>query len=435
MKKNIFVFPCGSEIALEIYRSLRYSTYFNVIGGSSVDDHGYFVFENYIGNIPFITDTNFIPAIKQIVTDNKIDAIYPAMDAVIAALKQNENEIGCKIICSDLETVELCLSKRKTYSKLYSIIKCPDIFDVFSIKKFPVFGKPDVGYGSRGTKKIETAESLTDYIATYPESLLCEYLCGDEYTVDCFTNRKGELMFYAPRIRQRIMNGISVNTVPYIEENNEFFEIVNKINANVKFRGAWFVQLKRNQYNELVLLEIAARLGGSSSLFRAKGINFALLTLFDAFDYDVSILENNYSVELDRALDNKFKIDIHYNEVFCDFDDCLVIEEKYVNTELICFLYQCFNENIKITLLTKHKNDIKETLAKFRLDKIFDRIIHIDAEKNKTEYIDNINSIFIDDSFAERQDVLQKLNIPVFSIDMIQCLLNYNYHCADNNKC
>ena len=59
-KKNILVFPCGSEVALEIYRSLEYSTYFNLIGGNSVDDHGKFVFKNYIGNIPFVTDKNFI---------------------------------------------------------------------------------------------------------------------------------------------------------------------------------------------------------------------------------------------------------------------------------------------------------------------------------------------------------------------------------------
>ena len=41
--KNILVFPCGSEIALEIYRSLRYSTHFKLIGANSLDDHGKFV--------------------------------------------------------------------------------------------------------------------------------------------------------------------------------------------------------------------------------------------------------------------------------------------------------------------------------------------------------------------------------------------------------
>jgi len=423
MKKNILVFPCGSEIALEIHRSLKYSTYFNLIGGNSIDDHGRFVFENYIGDIPFITDSRFIPVIKEIVKKNNIAAIYPAMDAVIVKLKKYETDIGCKIISSDIETVELCLSKRKTYEKLKDIIKVPEIYHHAQVKKFPVFGKPDIGYGSRGTKKIDSQESLKDYIKNNKSALLCEFLQGEEYTVDCFTDKNGKLLFYAPRIRQRIMNGISVNTIPYSGKIEEFDCIVQKINKAVKFRGAWFVQLKRNKENDLVLLEIAARLGGSSSLFKAKGVNFAQLTLFDAFDYDVSILENAYSVELDRALDNVFKINIQYNEIFCDFDDCLIIEDKYVNTELISFLYQCFNESKKITLLTRHENDIKNSLKTFRLHSIFDRIIHIDSIRRKSDYIDNVNSIFIDDSFSERKEVFEKLHIPVFGVDMISCLL------------
>jgi hypothetical protein len=269
---------------------------------------------------------------------------------------------------------------------------------------------------------------LNEYINNNNNVILCEYLPGEEYTVDCFTNRKGELLFYKPRIRKRIMNGISVNTVPYEEKKDEFTQIIKKINHEIEFRGAWFAQFKRNAHNELVLLEIAARFGGSSSLFRAKGINFAQLTLFDFFDYDVSIIENNYNVELDRALDNVFKIDIQYNEVFCDLDDCLIIDEKYVNTELVSFLYQCFNENKKLTLLTKHKDNISKFLLEFRLNSLFDRIIHIASDKQIFEYIDNKNSIFIDDSFTERKNIFMETQIPVFSVDNIPMLLNGRNH-------
>lgn len=73
---NVLVFPCGSEIALDIYSSVKYSTYFNLIGASSVDDHGKFVFEDYISDIPFVTDEAFIPALKKIVKERNIDAIY-----------------------------------------------------------------------------------------------------------------------------------------------------------------------------------------------------------------------------------------------------------------------------------------------------------------------------------------------------------------------
>lgn len=422
-KKNILVFPCGSEIALEIHRSLKYSTHYNLVGANSVDDHGKFIFENYVDGIPFMTDEGFIPAIKKVVKDYNIDAIYPAMDAVITMLKRHEDEIGCKVVGSELETVETCLSKGKTYKVLDGVIKTPKVFTRDEVVQFPVFGKPDVGYGSRGVKKIDTAEALEEFALNDPTALLCEYLPGDEYTVDCFTDKNGTLLHYMPRVRQRVMNGISVNTIPFKETNDEFSRVVNAVNEKITFRGAWFVQVKRDVNGELTLLEIAARLGGSSSLSRAKGVNLAQLTLFDAFDTPVSVFENNFSVELDRALDTVFELGIDYDEVFCDFDDCLLIEERFVNTELIAFLYQSINRGKKLTLLTRHAKDIDETLRNFRLEGLFDRVLHITDGNKKSQYIDNKSSIFIDDSFAERADVSRLTGVPVFGVDMIKGLL------------
>jgi len=74
--------------------------------------------------------------------------------------------------------------------------------------------------------------------------------------------------------------------------------------------------------------------------------------------------------------------------------------------------------------LTKHKKNIKETLSKFAIsDLLFDEIIIIEQNANKFEYINNLNSIFIDDSFEERKVVFERLNIPVFGVDAIEALL------------
>ena len=129
-KKNILVFPCGSEIGLEVYRSLKNSTYFNLIGGSSIDDHGRFVFDNYIPGIPYVTDACFIPNMKRIVDEYKISAIYPATDMVITYLKRAEKELGCRVISPCLETTEICLSKKKTYSCLSGIVPVPQEYKI-----------------------------------------------------------------------------------------------------------------------------------------------------------------------------------------------------------------------------------------------------------------------------------------------------------------
>jgi hypothetical protein len=347
------------------------------------------------------------------------------MDKVIWKLKKHESELGCKVIASPYETTEICLSKRSTYTKLSTIIKTPKLYENSEqINTFPVFVKPNIGYGTRDIFKANDYKDLEWFLKerNKEDYIISEYLPGDEYTVDSFTNRKGKLLFSKPRIRKRISNGISVNTKPVLDNLNEFINIANLINDNLTLRGAWFFQVKKDKNGKLTLLEVAARLGGSSSLFRGKGVNFALMSVFDMFDFDVEVVENNYDIEVDRALDIKYNISYNFEVVYTDFDDCLIINDK-VNTNLIKFLYSVINAKKKVILLTKHNGQIKQQLEKYRLNNLFDKVIHIKPLENKTKYINNKKSIFIDDSFLERKKVHDELNIPVFAPDMIEVFM------------
>jgi len=421
---NILVFPCGSEIGLELYRSLQYSMHINLIGASSTDDHGRFVYPNYVNSVPFVDDPGFIPAIRDIVAAHHIDAIYPSMDAVITRLSLAQEEIGCKVIASPVATTEICLSKKKTYEYLKDIIRVPHIFSSLDqVQQYPVFIKPEIGYGSRGAKLILTEEQGRQHLAEYPTALILENLPGEEYTVDCFSDSEGNLLFSRPRKRERISNGISVHTAPVTKRLDEFSAIAQKINDHLPLRGAWFYQVKENAEGELVLLEIASRLAGSSSLYRNLGVNFALLSIFDAFGHKVSVFHNDYPIELDRALDNKYKVQLTITKAYVDFDDCLLLNGR-VNVQLVALLYQFLNKGIKIMLITKHDRVVEDTLAQYRLLNIFDEIIHLPGEDCKYRYIEPEGAIFIDDSFAERYQVHEHLHIPVFAPDNIECLLD-----------
>ncbi|EPR66324.1 ATP-grasp domain-containing protein [Cyclobacterium qasimii] len=283
--------------------------------------------------------------------------------------------------------------------------------------------KPEIGYGSRGVKLIQNFKQGQEHLNSYPTCLILENLPGKEFTVDCFTDKNRKLLFSAGRERKRISNGISVNTVPVEMEDESLKTIARHINAVFHFRGAWFFQVKYNDNGALCLLEVASRLGGSSSLFRNMGVNFALLSIFDAFGYDVNVFSNSYNIELDRSLNNKYKLDITFDKAYIDFDDCLILGDK-VNTALLGLLYQFLNQGKKLVLITKHKDDIYESLIKFRLDKVFDEIIHLEQDHFKFEYIDKEKAIFIDDSYAERYQVHKALKIPVFAPDSIECLID-----------
>lgn len=421
MNIKLLVFPCGSEIGLEVYRSLSFSRHIELIGGTSVDDHGEYVFKNIIKDIPLFDNEDFIETINKIVKENKIDAIYPTMDSVIEKLSRYRSEIDCDIIAPDYKITELCLSKTKTYNLLNKMIYCPDMYISKDEYKYPMFAKPDIGYGSRGAKLIINQDEIPEQLMKYPNTIFCEYLPGEEYTVDCFTNKDGRILFCGARKRNRVVNGISVSTIPV--DNSEFLESISIINKTVGFRGAWFAQFKRNSKGNLVLLEIAARFGGSSSLHRNLGVNFALLTIFDFYEYPVDVAINKYELTLDRALSNKYRVNIEYQYVYIDFDDCLFINDK-INTTLISFIFQEINKEKSVILISKHEGDLAKKLKDLRLSELFDQVIHISKNDSKYRYIESINSIFIDDSFFERKQMKDNLDIFVFSPDMIESLID-----------
>jgi hypothetical protein len=112
---NILVFPCGSEVALEIYRSLEHSIHFNLIGANSVDDHGKFVFENYIGGVPFANHVDFIPSLKRIIIENEIDrltATLPELKNFIlpGATSQGAQAHIARCVCRRAERLVVHLS-------------------------------------------------------------------------------------------------------------------------------------------------------------------------------------------------------------------------------------------------------------------------------------------------------------------------------------
>jgi hypothetical protein len=263
-------------------------------------------------------------------------------------------------------------------------------------------------------------EDIAFYFKKDPSLLLLEFLPDKEYTIDCFTSKNGEVLCAEGRERIRIANGISVNSAT--SNDPRFKEVAEKINRELKLRGVWFFQLKQRESGELVLMEIAPRVAGTMGLVRCKGVNLPLLSLFDALDYDVSVFENKNSMVIDRALQNAYKHDINYQHVYLDFDDLVIFEGK-VNPVVMAFVYQCFNKNIAVHLITKHKDDLPATLQKYRLDKTFDDIIWIGKEEEKHVHITEKDAILVDDSYAERKRVHDELGIPTFDAHGIESLM------------
>lgn len=429
MAKRVLIFPAGTEIGLEINNALKYTKFYEIVGASSMEDHSYWVYKNMSDKLPFINKcerNEFINKLNKIIDKEAISYIYPASDIAQYLLLCYENEIHAKIISSSLETIQICRDKKKTYDFFANEDFIPHVIDDFASAEFPVFIKPCVGNASIGAKVIYTMDELIYEKKNNENIIVMEYLSGEEYTVDCFTSKEGTLECAEIRGRDRIKSGISVHSTNFMIDNT-VLSIAETINSKLEMKGAWFFQLRRDRNGKYKLLEVEPRIAGTMGLTRNKGINFPLLTLYQFDNVPISIIRNENSICVDRALISRYSNEINYNSVYLDFDDTLVVENR-VNAYLIMFIYQAINKGKKVFLLSKHKDEIENTLRKYRISKnLFDEIIIIDKNEEKSDYIENKDSIFIDDSFSERKKVKNNCGIPVFDLDMIESLVDWRY--------
>lgn len=364
--------------------------------------------------MPSIDKESFVDALNSLIEDKRIDFIYPAHDDVLVFLAKDRECIKCDVIAPNYNVCQLTRSKRMTYNFFKDIIKVPKTVENLT---FPIFMKPDIGEAARNTAIIYNIEELKAHqqINKGKGLMGLEYLPGKEYTIDCFTNRKRELLFIGARERVQFRDGISVDAVPV--EDMTLNKMASIINNELELTGAWFFQTKKRKSGEQVLMEIAPRIAGGTGMYRMAGVNLALLSVLDAAGEDVEILKNKKVFNMERTWRNSFE-KIEYRHLYIDYDDTLMINGKE-NPLAMALIYQCKNSGIKVNLITK--GDLSEVKHK----EIFNNVIWVEYGKCKSDYINESNSIFVDDSFRERKDVRRKRGIPVFDVNCIEYLLDW----------
>lgn len=417
---NILVFPGGTEVGLEIHRALCQCKDIRLYSaGLDVSNHAPYVFARHF-IIPSIHDPKWIDSLNQLILEHRIDYIFPAYDDVLVALVQNANRIRARIVSSPLETCLITRSKSQTYQFLKDVIPVPTLYEnLDSIDQYPVFVKPDKGQGSQQTNIVDNREQLSSLLKKSDDKIVVEYLPGEEYTIDCFSDRDKGLLFCSGRQRLRTRSGISMNSRPVY--NDVFLDYANAICKKLAFHGAWFFQTKKDRHGEFKLMEIAPRIAGTMALHRVQGINFPLLSIYEQERIPLEILTNKINVEIDRALINRYKHEVKYNVAYIDLDDTLILN-GIVNINVLRFIYQCINTGIKVVLLTKHASNIEQTLTKHRLSGIFDEIMQMEQSASKADYIRESDAILIDDSFSERKNVSERCGILTFDCSMLEML-------------
>ena len=173
MKKNVLIFPIGTEIGLEIHRALKYSKHFELFGASSDNNnHGKFVCKNYL-ELPKLSDNDFVEKLDVLINKYKIDFIYPASPLIFDYVQFWPKSIRDISILPSVSTCQICRSKRELYSLFNEILRVPLVYsDWFDfIYHIPLFIKPNKGEGSKNNQNINPFLKL-DHLNTNFDHLI-----------------------------------------------------------------------------------------------------------------------------------------------------------------------------------------------------------------------------------------------------------------------
>ncbi|HDR9100008.1 TPA: ATP-grasp domain-containing protein [Burkholderia vietnamiensis] len=421
-KIKVLVFPCGSENASEIHQALRYSLHVELIGASSIDDHGRFRFPRYAGGLPKIGDDTFDAVFAGLVAQHEIDVVFATHDSVHEYLSTRASRMGITLINGAVESAAIARRKSATYRHFADCDWVPRVYaSIRDVDTWPAIVKPDLGQGGQDVTRVNDAREAAEAMQRIEQPLLVEYLPGDEVTVDCFTDRSRRLVWIGPRTRERVKAGISMRS-QLLPRSPHIAAIAQQINDGMPLRGPWFFQLKRDRHGAWKLLEISCRVAGTMAAQRAAGINLPLMAIQDYLGRDLIALPNPHVTLVDRNIATRAALDWEYNTVCVDLDDTLILN-GYAVPQTIAFLYQSVAAGKQIVLLTRHAHDLARTLAAARIDAgLFDRVIVLRNGESKADHV-TPRSIFIDNHFPERLDVARKCAVPVFDVDSVEFLI------------
>lgn len=417
-RRTIAVWPSFSTVGLEIAESLQFMKNIKLVGISDDTSHPLSNLYDEVLHVPHLSKVN-----HGLDLDLNKFIIFPAHDYVLDYLC---NDLNLMYIGSKRDTIKLLRDKYKTNEfleqsplKKYSITN----IKINAESHFPIYCKPRFGYGGQNHRIINGIEDFNSMEGS-KEFVYQEILNGEEYSVECFTDKDRNLIHIAPRVRKRVRMGTALSFEQPAKQIEDLLKrIAVEINSLIDLRGPWYFQMKQNRAGDLKILEISPRIPGSAIWSRTKGVNLSEISIWDYLNYSVESSKSLMSIRIERELASYGSIVESYQHVYIDLDDTIIVNGK-IHPRILAFIIQERNEGKTIHLITKSlETNLNSHLRDFKIFEFFDEIIHLKQEQSKHCFINFSNSIFIDDSFSEREMVWKNRKIPVFSPDLIRMLV------------
>ncbi|HEY9166024.1 MAG TPA: ATP-grasp domain-containing protein [Candidatus Kryptonia bacterium] len=192
---TVLISGAGTATCQSVIKGLRKQTSYKLLRIITYDmnpeNAGKFMSDEFC-TVPAASDPDFMKRIGNIVRECKVDAVIPIVDWEFRKLSESREDflktLGCRIVISSPETVDICDDKLMMNRFLTGIgIHTPKVFSAGEAAKLsvPFIVKPQInGRGSIDVYKTRSREELAFYLKKIQNPLITECLEGEEFTID-----------------------------------------------------------------------------------------------------------------------------------------------------------------------------------------------------------------------------------------------------------
>ena len=280
-KVRIAVSGAGGGVGQSIIKSLQGTDYEVIaLDGEPLAAGLYAAFKSYL--IPYSNRPEYIEEVLKICEQEKCRLFFPGLDAELPVLTTNKDKfeaIGCSVVVSDSNVIEIGNNKMVTYTELTKLgVRVPRTFDMSKTAvedldlTYPyILKQREGGARSQNLYLIKNALQIQNLITNgvdISEHIAQEYIEGDEYTCGSVTldgQCKGVIV-----MRRILRDG---DTYKCFSVRDEYIEDqVRKIANALKPFGGCNVQL-RVKDGVAYVFEINARCSGTTAARTLCGFN------------------------------------------------------------------------------------------------------------------------------------------------------------------
>jgi carbamoyl-phosphate synthase large subunit len=227
--------------------------------------------------LPHSSAPDFIARLSEVVKREEASLIVPLIDPDLAPLSRGIGELqraGSRVLVSEIRAIDVCRDKMKFAGFLAAEnLPSPRTSATGDVTGFewPLVVKPRNGSSSQNVFKVQTRNELEFFWKYVPEPIVQEFIAGDEFTVDVFSDWAGTPLAAVPRKRLKVRAGeVSVGRV---QRDPEIEALAMEVAARLRTVGPVNVQIIRRAGGNFVT-ELNPRFGGGTPLSIEAGAPF-----------------------------------------------------------------------------------------------------------------------------------------------------------------